>query len=485
MPFSDLHSPPTSVRTTAGTTSCCSRSRSPTSRSSRRFTNGRFGPSNKFWARTLASFLVLKYAVLTATAGLVFVIVRRMTGDALWGLLTVEALALVYQISWRLHEGFTSTIGAMFLVVAAFYALTRVLDRGRLADFALFGAAAGAAMLTSFSVWWTLASLLIAALLTPNVRDRLFLPALGLSILIAGLIVAPFVIWVTSDPLRRAELVALPGEIAALPYATRAVRGLIEAVRGPIFFLSPLCFMLPLFFPRMLTAWRSLARDAEVNDAGRDLERLLGTTTLIMWVLLAVALTVQGVPELPMHALIPNFVLTILWLMAKARRACTGSSQITTFTIVAASIAVVAFVARAANLIVLDPVCSTCRWAIPFDQLAAGIRAQGFERGTIVAVDNHVAGNLRRFFPDDRIVNAAAGYVPPMTPRARGGQIAVVWEPNLPRMRLLWAGETYVGREVLPLLDRPRVVRGAWHHLWRPAGYRHSEWHMVLLDRRQ
>ncbi|HEY7647160.1 MAG TPA: hypothetical protein VH858_19105, partial [Hyphomicrobiales bacterium] len=47
-------------------------------------------------------FQLLKYALLTATCGFIFLAARRvMKGDAFWAFLSVEALALIYQISWR------------------------------------------------------------------------------------------------------------------------------------------------------------------------------------------------------------------------------------------------------------------------------------------------------------------------------------------------------------------------------------------------
>ena len=72
------------------------------------------------------SFQLLKYGLLTATCGFIFLSARRvMRGDALWAFLSVEALALIYQISWRFHEGFTHAVGAMCAVAATFWALLR------------------------------------------------------------------------------------------------------------------------------------------------------------------------------------------------------------------------------------------------------------------------------------------------------------------------------------------------------------------------
>ncbi len=89
-------------------------------------------------------FQLLKYGLLTATCGFIFLAARRvMRGDAFWAFLSVEALALIYQISWRFHEGFTHAVGAMCAVAATFWALLRLIERRGTADFALFGLCVG------------------------------------------------------------------------------------------------------------------------------------------------------------------------------------------------------------------------------------------------------------------------------------------------------------------------------------------------------
>ncbi|MGE0855566.1 MAG: glycosyltransferase family 39 protein, partial [Hyphomicrobiaceae bacterium] len=111
----------------------------------------------------LVSFLAIKYAALAATAVLLYLVAFRVLRDRLWAVLTVESLALIYQISWRYHEGFTHQVLAMVAVAATLWAVLRLIDRGRTSDFILLGFICGLSFLTEPAYAVYLASLLAAA----------------------------------------------------------------------------------------------------------------------------------------------------------------------------------------------------------------------------------------------------------------------------------------------------------------------------------
>ncbi|MEJ2124938.1 MAG: glycosyltransferase family 39 protein [Alphaproteobacteria bacterium] len=146
-------------------------------------------------------FQLLKYGLLTATCGFIFLSARRvMKGDAVWAFLSVEALALIYQISWRFHEGFTHPVGAMTAVAATFWALTRLGDGGRARDYAVLGVCVGLGVLTVPTYWIYLAGLIGAAFLQPALRAVLKRPAIVLSVSVAMIIAAPHYVWLAATP---------------------------------------------------------------------------------------------------------------------------------------------------------------------------------------------------------------------------------------------------------------------------------------------
>ncbi len=93
-----------------------------------------------------------------------------------------------------------------------------------------------------------------------------------------------------------------------------------------------------------------------------------------------------------------------------------------------AAVAAVALLARVGIHVAGADYCrGTCRTLVPFQEVAAGLRAAGFQgRGTIVARGDHAGGNLRVQFPRARVMET--GYPPRVWPKASGsGQCLAVW----------------------------------------------------------
>ncbi|WP_176427200.1 glycosyltransferase family 39 protein [Rhodomicrobium sp. R_RK_3] len=429
-------------------------------------------------------FQLLKYGLLTATCGFIFLSARRvMKGEGFWAFLSVEALALIYQISWRFHEGFTHAVGAMCAVAATFWALLRLIEGRRLGDYALFGVCIGLGVLTVTTYWIFLAALLGAACLQPSIRGAVLDRRFAATLAIAALIAAPHFIWLAGTP---------DGIFAILPsfladdwhgHLRLALAGIGRAFSEPVMYLAPLIFFYPLFFPKMLASIRRTARLTPDASATPDYEQLILHLTLLSVAALLAGALIFGIHRYPVHALMPLFLITSIWLTAQARRSAPSKAQMRRFVIVAASIAAFAFFARSANMYVLEPVCNICRWGVPYAELAGGMRQVGFTEGRIVVTDKELGGNLRRFFPDARIDLAGSRlYVPPLA--VPGGAAA--------KTALVWAGdETHAAEQFQTLLPQlspgdlatAAKIRVPWRdHFWKPDGYKSSIWHVLVLD---
>ncbi len=431
------------------------------------------------------SFQLLKYSLLTATCAFIFASARRaMRDDALWAFLSVEALALMYQISWRFHEGFTHAVGAMCAVAAALWAMLRLLDHGRPADYALFGVIGGLGLLTvpPFSVYF--AALIVAAAIQPAGRRAVLSPMFLVSIGLALAVAAPHVVWLAGTPEGLGAL--LPqARIGAPDYAVRALEGLRRAFTEPVMYLAPLIFLYPIFFPAWLGTVRRTVRLKPETGPRIDAEQLILHLTLLNVGALVVGALVFGINRYPVHALMPLFLVTSIWLTAQARKAARTESEVRRFVAVALGIAVFAFAARCANMYVQEPVCQLCRWGIPYAELADAMKARGFEQGDLVAYDNDLAGNLRRFFPQARIViTGSRSYAPPPVEGAQSGKVAIVWESGARDDRALASLGAVLGEAPAALDAKAETVRIPWrHHWWKPDGYRVSEWRLAIMER--
>ena len=425
----------------------------------------------------LESFLLIKYAALVAAAGFLYLAARRALNDTLFALLTVESMALIYSISWRYHEGFTHEVGAMVAVLATTWLLFRVLQDERPADFAGLAVAMGLGFLTEPAYIVFLVTFVLAAALQPGMRRALFKPQLLLALAVAIAIASPYWLWLLEEPRRLRWLTRIWADGWSFN-----LNGMWDAVRGPVAYLSPLLFILPFLFPGWLkTAWADL-KSSPFGCHKPNYELLVlhaGVLALAVSILGALVFEVRG---LAVHVLMPLYLPSVIWLFSVARRSMVDPIEVKRFGRVAIAIAVVAFVARMANLYIMDPVCQTCRWGIPYAALAQEMRARGFDgNGTIVSLEHELTGNLRQLFPNAKILARAH---PTFTPEGADwtrGRVAYVWDPKMPMNK--------AQRHLRFLLPKGIEARDAellsvpWKSFWRETGYRKSSWNLLILDK--
>ncbi|MEW5965175.1 MAG: glycosyltransferase family 39 protein [Pseudomonadota bacterium] len=424
---------------------------------------------------SLASFLLIKYIALTATAAFLYLAALRVLGSRVWAFLTVESLALIYQIAWRYHEGFTHEVLAMVAVAATLWAYLRVVDNGRLGDFVLLGVIGGLGALTepSYSVY--LLCLFLAGLLQPAIRARVLRPGFLATLAVGFAIASPFLYWLISDPIQLKQLLRPPRD----PWH-EVVRGLFDGLRGPILYLSPLIVFMPFVFPGFLRVALADLRRAPNRTAEPDLAQLVlhgAYLAILMSLLGAIAFGIGGYP---VHALMPLYVSTVAWLFSAAKRGGGGELGISRFARLAGAIALLALVVRLANMFVLDPVCNTCRWGVPWPALADDLRRHGLSRGTIVTFEHPIGGNLRQLLPEATFISRRYPVLTPAGADKADRPMALVWSSEWP--------ESYAYRffaEFIPpdrRLDEARQVVIPWKHLWKPEGYRVSDWRVLILE---
>lgn len=429
----------------------------------------------RFAGTGLPSFLLVKYACLVAMAGCLFLITRRITGSALWGFIAVESMACVYQIFWRFHEGFTYRVGAMVLVVVTFWALIRVVDRGRWRDYCGLACAVGLGLLTERPYAIFLCALAGAVALQPSIRMRLSLRRLLVVLPLLFLIVSPYVAWLLAEPQRLVEFAAVQWPARGGHSTSAMWQGLRDALTFPVFVLSPYILILPLAFPGI---WRSIFRQTlrPVAGAAPDFGQLLAWVLLLeLAYLLCFDVLLFPRFDYAVHSLLPMFVLAIAWLSDKARASLPSPRRVRVFMLVLAGCTLIAFLVRTGNLYVYDPFCQRCRWGVPYPDLAEQLKQRGFKGGTVISDELHIAANLRRFFPDSRfVVPGQAGERLP----AVGGQTLVIWSASQP-------GEPPAGlAPYVPVADgaTAEFLRLSWRHLWKPQWYRESRWQYRLYE---
>ena len=427
----------------------------------------------------LPGFLFLKYALLVGMAGCLFQITQKITRSALWAFIAVESMATVYQIFWRFHEGFTHRVGAMALAVATVWAIFRLVDRPNRGNYLLFATLTGLGLLTEHIYAFALFATLLAAWLQPSMRKTVFsLPMLA-ALPLTLIIVAPYASWLLSDPQRVMALgTNLFPEIPA--HSLTGIAGALrDAFTFPLLVLSPYIVILPMVFPAI---FRTIFRQSPlcVADPGAVDPKLfllhlllieLGGLVLFNGLLYARS-------NYAVHGILPMLVIAIPWLTEKARETEPTPRRVRVFMTILLAFTITAYAVRSGNLFVYEPFCSRCRWGVPYADLAEKLREQGFRQGTIIVNDPHVGGNLRRFFPDSRVVMPSLVPVPVKPVAGDSGKIAFVWpiagdNAEMPAdLHNAESGNTL----------SPKIVELPWKHLWKPLGYRTSTWGTAIME---
>lgn len=427
-------------------------------------------------------FLLIKYTFLVITAASLFLVTRRLTGSGLWGFLSVEAMALTYQVFWRYHEGFTHRAASISLASLTLWAVLQLIEKGRWRDYLFLGLLLGLGLLTEHSYAVLILALTVACCCQPRARQRWLVPRMLPALLLAGVLVSPYLYWLNSVPGRWGQLTS-----AMLPFADHytfagMLNSLSDALTLPLFALSPYTFLVVLVFPAL---FKEIFQKTSLRVV--DPERFDGQQLMLHIELCVLALLLVGDGlifqrhDYAVHSLLPLLMAGVVWITIKIQKTSPSDKLIRRLIILTVVFALGSFVGRCANMYLLEPVCHKCRWGIPYAELADAVSDAGFRHGTIVSNDGQVSGNLRRFFPDERFLLTSPRIVPPETSRSQKGSYALVWDARQDDRQAL--------EQLAPLLPdgvstsglTAQTIKIPWPHLWKPRGYRYSTWKLLLI----
>jgi 4-amino-4-deoxy-L-arabinose transferase-like glycosyltransferase len=429
----------------------------------------------------LVSFLLINYGLLTATFVFLYLSALRLFDDQRWAMVASLSPLLLYQIGWNIHEGVTHSLVMTCAIAASFWAFMRLSESGRLEDYVLFGIAAGLGLITKYGFVAYLSILIVCALFQPPLRARLLDARMLASVGIATAIAVPFGGWLLANQHDLVQVFDSTVAPKASDRLTATMTGLAFASFAPLGFLFPLNVILLVMFPALLReSW------LRFKDGARP--RWLSVQALADWPVLLLHMTLAGLGFLVLGAVLmgasnylerymhPFFLLTpllLLWIAAQdapARRPVVIGAALLAVTLAVVPI-------RAVNLVLsMGPGCRACQLAVPYEGLANQLAARGIGGGTIMVMDRDDGGNLRRLFPDARIVLLRRPrYAPPVRPQDLTAPALVVWRlphgesvPPVAAPAIREIGGTVVGA--------PAKVRVPWVPLGGASEPRSWEW---------
>ena len=386
---------------------------------------------------TLASVVTVKFALLGGAYWLLYETARRCLDDSRLAALVALSPLAMYQLVWVTTFHLTHTAAAAFCIVLTAYALVRLGAGGRLADYLLLGLSCGLGLLSKYYFALFLGVLFAAACTDRDLRHRLANGRILLTLLIAVAIAAPHYAWLSrwvgADPTAFRDL--LHQRFALIDVAQgyfSPFRGLIAAPLAAMNYLLPcLVFLVAIFYRACWTAGGGVATSARYR-------RIFGLTLLVLMLVIVVAVGALGIPRVKMHYMV-FLILFPMYFFARVQAAGPTLRQLSLYGSVLVILAGVVAAGVAVKFVVDPQRSGKAHHNVPYRMLAAELRDAGFERGTILGglSTYSVAGNLRPYFQDSRIVSlhdwrhklgATPSGAPWLgTPVADRGQCLLIW----------------------------------------------------------
>jgi hypothetical protein len=436
---------------------------------------------------SLPSFLILKYGLLTATFAFLYLVAKRIFADQRWAAIAALSPLLLCHIGWNLHEGVTQTMALICAVAASMWSFMRLAERGRASDHVLFGAIAGLDLISKYSFAGFLAVFLGSALLQPALRARLLVLAHASEHWrrrIGHRAVRLLVGYRAPRSRRALWLIRRTHGGGRSPQGDghRTRQGDLRAARLLVSARSDRARAFPRHAARGLGCDQGVKRRT-FDDSQPDWRLLLLHITLGGFLVLMLGAVLTGATHYLERYMHPFFLLTQLWLIGLVETSGNASRRLAVLATMLLTVTLLVVPIRLRDLLqAIGPECHKCRIAVPYDGLAAALEARGFHAGTIIAADRHDSGNLRRMFPEARIIRVERpAYAPPIRTGDLTSKVAVVWRKGS-ESRLPKEAESEFAKIAGKVTVAPERLRVPWKPFPPSSSERVWEWVIVVAD---
>ncbi|MCD7110096.1 glycosyltransferase family 39 protein [Rhizobium sp. DKSPLA3] len=403
---------------------------------------------------TVLALSLLKNAMLFACYGLVGMTAARIIRNPVLIVIAVLGLLTVPQVVFEAQRDLTHTVAVLFAACLFVYALVATLQQPTAGHYALTGLAIGLGTIAKYNFVLLPVAALVAVLLDPVFRRRLFDVRLVLTAVVAAAIVMPHGVWflehfrTATD--RTLGKLTQDGDDGRLD---QIADGLISLAQALIAFSVVTIGVFAGIFARLLpAAWR----------AESAWSRLIGRMLLVLVAALVLLVLVGGASHIKDRWLTPFFFLLPVYLALKI--------DLLDQPLGAAPkhfgrIAILLMVAVPLVLFVRVPAARLTgdykKINVPYQPAIEAILATGRHPPTLIATaDLQMAGNLR--------LNAPG--IPVMIPGYEAFQPQVAFDAGHPLL-MVWRDEGHADAPLAPLLRdwQDAYVRAAAGGTSRPV----------------
>lgn len=348
---------------------------------------------------------LIRYSLLAMTFILFYLTARSCLSDRRMAGLAVLSFALIYVFAYYAHHDLTHTTALGAMIALTLYATVRLTENPTWSAYLLLGLVFGLGMLAKWNFLMLAIGLPIAGLLHPQLRRHILTPKIIVTLIAMAAILVPTALWmfehgqsiegVSSDILNR------DGNAGHLTLWFEGISVLSSSI-----LLFPLPF-LPIF---LLIFGRSVVDGIKaptpVTPEGLP-SSFFGSLMLVVLALHALLIPFFGAVTFTERWLHPALMALPIFLFGLAERGHPSKRQIALYLSVIAILVAVAAGARLYRYVEGADDCGKCREFAPFAELAEGLRAAGFSRGTIIADGMHIGGNLKMLFAKSRVIDPA------------------------------------------------------------------------------
>lgn len=370
---------------------------------------------------TLPALTVLKNAMLFGCYALVGMTAARIIRNPVLAVIAVIGMLTIPQIVFEAQRDLTHTVAVLFAACLFVYALVTTLQRPTALHYALTGLAIGIGIIAKYNFVLLPVAGLIAVLLDPVFRRRLFDIRLVLTAAVAIAVVLPHGLWFV-DHLHAATDRTL-SKLMQDEDGGRLVQigaGLLSLGQSLIAFAAAPVILFAIVFGRQ---WRAAWRRES------SWSRLIGHMFLALVVALVLLVVVGGASHIKARWLTPFFFLLPVYLALKIDlldqplgSAPKHFGRIVLFIMVV--VPLVLFLRVPAARLTGD----YKKINVPYQPAIEAILSTGRHRPALIATfEEQMAGNLRLNAPDIPVTTPGSAILQPPVPFDAEHPLLMVW----------------------------------------------------------
>lgn len=343
--------------------------------------------------RSVLGLTTLKNLLLLSTYLFTYGAARQLGLSSKYAIGAALSLLMIPQVAWESQRDLSHSVLATTCGAALFFLLFLKLRKpsGDRWVFPALGLVVGCGLMAKYSFAFPVVAVAATCLAVRPAREALMKPALGWSVLVCLVVVAPHGAWLAGEFHATAQ--ACVEQVSRGPQEWAWHVSLLELLKAVVLFLSPFWLVFLACFGRRL------AGSAPGERGGLPswvLPWFHGYGAVLLASLVGVLLALGGTSFqdrwlLPMLCISPAYAFAAV--QSKGGTPARSDRPFAAFATVAALLATAVIAATVVRVLLPDLTGEGTRFNMPYDQVAETVR-ETFEPQAVLAGTNHIAGNL-------------------------------------------------------------------------------------------